>query len=95
MLGVGGTTKSIWLWRHFGEKHWASIVNMNMQFTAAETSFTLMSLNCCNVEQDGNVPSRRHILGSKIFKEQLLEKFGKKFFSKKNFLIFFSKKSIF
>ena len=23
-------------------------------------------------EQDGNVPSRRHILGSKIFKEQLL-----------------------
>ena len=37
-------------------------------------------------EQDGNVPSRRHILGSKIFKEQLLEKFGKKnFFSKKKF----------
>ena len=28
-------------------------------------------------EQDGNVPSRRHILGSKIFKEQLLEIFGK------------------
>ena len=27
--------------------------------------------------QDGNVPSRRHILGSKIFKEQLLEIFGK------------------
>ena len=24
------------------------------------------------VKQDGNVPSRRHILGSKIFKEQLL-----------------------
>ena len=24
------------------------------------------------IEQDGNVPSRRHILGSKIFKEQLL-----------------------
>ena len=23
-------------------------------------------------KQDGNVPSRRHILGSKIFKEQLL-----------------------
>ena len=22
-----------------------------MQFTAAETSFTLMSLNCCNVEK--------------------------------------------
>ena len=37
-------------------------------------------------KQDGNVPSRRHILGSKIFKEQLLEKFGKKnFFSKKKF----------
>ena len=35
------------------------------------------------VQQDGNVPSRRHILGSKIFKEQLLEKFGKKFFFKK------------
>ena len=46
-------------------------------------------------EQDGNVPSRRHILGSKIFKEQLLEKFGKNFFSKKKFLIFFRKKSIF
>ena len=39
-------------------------------------------------KQDGNVPSRRHILGSKIFKEQLLEKF----FSKKLFLNFFSKK---
>ena len=25
-----------------------------------------------NKQQDGNVPSRRHILGSKIFKEQLL-----------------------
>ena len=45
-------------------------------------------------KQDGNVPSRRHILGSKIFKQQLLEKFGKKNFSKKNF-DFFSKKSIF
>ena len=39
-------------------------------------------------KQDGNVPSRRHILGSKIFKEQLLEKFGKNFFFKKKFLIF-------
>ena len=47
------------------------------------------------MEQDGNVPSRRHILGSKLFKDQLLEKFGKKiFFQKKNF-DFFSKKSIF
>ena len=36
-------------------------------------------------KQDGNVPSRRHILGSKIFKEQLLEKFGKKFFFKKKY----------
>ena len=45
-------------------------------------------------KQDGNVPSRRHILGSKIFKEQLLEKFGKKFFSK-IFLKFFSKKKYF
>ena len=27
-------------------------------------------------KQDGNVPSQRHILGSKIFKEQLLEIFG-------------------
>ena len=35
--------------------------------------------------QDGNVPSRRHILGSKIFKEQLLEKFGNFFFQKKYF----------
>ena len=45
-------------------------------------------------KQDGNVPSRRHILGSKIFKEQLLEKFGKKyfFFKKIIFEIFFRKK---
>ena len=50
-----------------------------------------------NIEnkQDGNVPSRRHILGSKIFKEQLLEKFGKKNFFKKLFLKFFSKKIFF
>ena len=33
-------------------------------------------------KQDRNVPSRRHILGSKIFKEQLLEMFGKIFFPK-------------
>ena len=45
-------------------------------------------------KQDGNVPSRRHILGSKIFKEQLLEKFGKFFFQKKRF-DFFSKKKYF
>ena len=43
-------------------------------------------------KQDGNVPSRRHILGSKIFKEQLLEKFGKKNFFQKKILIFFRKK---
>ena len=48
-----------------------------------------------NLEQDGNVPSRRHILGSKIFKEQLLEKFGKKFFFQKKILIFFRKKVFF
>ena len=49
------------------------------------------------IKQDGNIPSRRHILGSKIFKEQLLEIFGKKniFFSKNLFLIFFSKKVFF
>ena len=47
------------------------------------------------IKQDGNVPSRRHILGSKIFKEQLLEKFGKKIFFKKKIFDFFSKKSIF
>ena len=46
-------------------------------------------------KQDGNVPSWRHILGSKIFKEQLLEKFGKIFFSKKNFWFFFRKKKYF
>ena len=46
-------------------------------------------------EQDGNVPSRRHILGSKIFKEQLLEKFGKIFFFKKNFFDFFFEKKYF
>ena len=39
-------------------------------------------------KQDGNVPSRRHILGSKIFKEQLLEIFGKKiFFCQKKYLV--------
>ena len=37
------------------------------------------------IEQDGNVPSRRHIYGSIIFDEQLLETFGKKI-SKKVFL---------
>ena len=53
------------------------------------------SVKFYNDKQDGNVPSRRHILGSKIFKEQLLEKFGKKnFFKKKNF-DFFSKKVFF
>ena len=46
-------------------------------------------------KQDGNVPSRRHILGSKIFKEQLLETFGKIIFFKKNLKFFFRKKSIF
>ena len=44
------------------------------------------------VKQDGNVPSRRHILGSKIFKEQLLEKFGNFFFKKKFLNFFFEKK---
>ena len=34
------------------------------------------------IEQDGNVASRRQIEGSKIFKEQLLGRFGKIFFSK-------------
>ena len=47
------------------------------------------------MEQDGNVPSRRHILGSKIFKEQLLEKFGKKNFFQKKIFCFFFEKSIF
>ena len=46
-------------------------------------------------KQDGNVPSRRHILNSKIFKEQLLEIFGKNFFSKKINFQFFSKKVFF
>ena len=47
-------------------------------------------------EQDGNVPSRRHILGSKICKEQLLEKFGKKnIFFQKIIFEFFSKKVFF
>ena len=41
-------------------------------------------------KQDGNVPSRRHILGSKIFKKQLLEIFGKKYFFPKKV---FGKKS--
>ena len=47
------------------------------------------------VQQDGNVPSRRHILGSKIFKEQLLEKFGKKIFFKKKIFDFFFRKKVF
>ena len=38
-------------------------------------------------KQDGNVPSRRHILGSKIFKEQLMEIFGKNFFLQKKYLV--------
>ena len=46
-------------------------------------------------KQDGNVPSRRHILGSKIFKEQLLETFGKIIFFKKNLKFFFEKKYFF
>ena len=41
-------------------------------------------------KQDGNFPCRRHILGSKIFKKQLLEKF-----ERKNFLRFFSKEVFF
>ena len=49
-----------------------------------------------NYKQDGNVPSRRQILGSKIFKEQLLEKFGKNYFFFKKFIFdFFFEKSIF
>ena len=47
------------------------------------------------MQQDGNVPSRRHILGSKIFKE-LLEIFGKKnIFFQKIILDFFLKKVFF
>ena len=46
-------------------------------------------------KQDGNVPSRRHILGSKIFKEQLLETFGKIIFFKKKLKFFFEKKYFF
>ena len=46
-------------------------------------------------KQDGNVPSRRHILGSKIFKEQLLETFGKIIFFKKKLKFFFRKKVFF
>ena len=38
-------------------------------------------------KQDGNVSSRRHILGPKIFKEQLLEIFGKKYFFQKKYLV--------
>ena len=51
--------------------------------------------NFANIKQDGNVPSRGHILGSKIFKEQLLEKFGKNFFFKKNIFDFFFRKKYF
>ena len=53
-------------------------------------------MNCDKDQQDGNVTSRRHILGSKIFKEQLFEIFGKKvFFSKKFILNFFFEKVFF
>ena len=58
-------------------------------------SNTDFNLSAYKIQQDGNVPSRRHILDSKIFKEQLLEKFGNFFFSKKKFLIFFRKKVFF
>ena len=67
-------------------------VELKFRFTGYRLPFTVSRYGL--KKQDGNVPSRRHILGSKIFKEQLLEKFGKKFFSKKIF-DFFSKKKYF
>ena len=62
-----------------------------MFFGRPKSQIDCENRNSRKLKQDGNVPSRRHILGSKIFKEQLLEKFGKKIFQKKN-LIFFRKK---
>ena len=56
---------------------------------------TWKSTKFSKAKQDGNVPSRRHILGSKIFKKQLLEIFGKKKFFQKNYFWIFFEKSIF
>ena len=55
---------------------------------------TWKSTKFSKAKQDGNVPSRRHISGSKIFKKQLLEIFGN-FFFKKIIFEFFSKKVFF
>ena len=64
-----------------------------MRKTIAKSCQDIHDSRMVKNKQDGNVPSRRHILGSKVFKEQLLEKFGKNyFFSKKLFLNFFRKK---
>ena len=46
-------------------------------------------------KQDGNVPSRRHILGSKIFKNNYCKNLEKKIFKKIIFEIFFEKKVFF
>ena len=54
-----------------------------------------MRLSAEKEKQDGNVPSRRHILGSKIFKEQLLEILEKKFFFKKIIFENFFRKKVF
>ena len=74
-------------------------------FSEAELILThfcvVQTLICCKFfrklkrKQDGNVPSRRHILGSKIFKEQLFEIFGKKFFFEKIVFEFFFEKVFF
>ena len=52
-------------------------------FRIVSKKWTDQCEDCSLKKQDGNVPSRRHILGSKIFKERLLEIFGKFFFQKK------------
>ena len=75
----------------FGQKHPETMLHSRRSRTVKRLRTVLLQDHVKH-KQDGNVPSRRHILGSKIFKEQLLETFGKIIFFQKKFEIFFSKK---
>ena len=61
---------------------WSNVANDPIVASSIQVDDIVYIVDIIDTEdqQDGNVPSRRHILGSKIFKEQLLEKFGKKNF---------------
>ena len=84
-LGVEKAGKLAFLFRQLNAQLFYSLCSLKLGFQPC----------FCKMEQDGNVPSRRHILGSKLFKEQLFEIFGKFFFSKKLFLNFFFEKVFF